>query len=60
VPGTARLVRIMAKQGSNKVSTVKLANGQQTVTGEDTLGELFRVHFPDCKVIDDSCDDGQG
>jgi hypothetical protein len=60
VPGGARLMRIMAKQGTNKVSTVKLPNGQQRETGQGTLGELFRVHFPDSKLIDDSCDDGQG
>jgi hypothetical protein len=39
---------------------VKLPNGQQTETGKGTLGELFRVHFPDSKLIDDSCNDGQG
>jgi hypothetical protein len=53
-------MRIMAKQGTNKVSTVKLLNGKQTETGEGTLEELFRVHFPDSKLIDESCDDGQG
>jgi hypothetical protein len=53
-------MRIMAKQGANKVSTVKLPNGQQTEMGEGTLGELFRVHFSESKLIDDSCDDGQG
>jgi hypothetical protein len=42
------------------VSTVKLPNGQQTETGEGTLKELFRVHFPDSELIDDSCDDEQG
>jgi hypothetical protein len=52
-------MRIMAKQGINKVSTVKLPNGQQRKTGEGTLGELFRVHFSDSKLINDSCDDGQ-
>jgi hypothetical protein len=25
----------------------------------ETLKELFRVNFPDSKLIDDSCDDGQ-
>jgi hypothetical protein len=60
VPGDARLVRIMAKQRTNNVSTVKLPNGQQTENGKGTVGELFRVHLPDYKLIDDSCDDGQG
>jgi hypothetical protein len=60
VPGSARLMRIMAKQATNKVSTVKLPNGQQTETGKETLKELFRVHFPDLKQIDDSYDYGEG
>jgi hypothetical protein len=48
----------MAKQATNKVSTIKLPNGQHTKTGKETLKELFRVHFPDSKLIDDS-EDGQ-
>jgi hypothetical protein len=58
VPGGAGLMKIMAKQATNKVSTIKLRNGQHTQTGKETLEELFRVHFPDSKRIDDS-DDGQ-
>jgi hypothetical protein len=60
VPGSARLVRIMAKQATNRVSTVKRPNGQQTEMGKETLKELFRVHLPNSKLIDDSCDNGQG
>jgi hypothetical protein len=56
VPGGARLVKIMAKQATNKVSAIKLPNGQHTQTGKETLKELFRVHFPDSKLIDDSGD----
>jgi hypothetical protein len=52
-------MKIMAKQGTNKVSTVKLPDGQHTQTGKETLKELFRVHFLDSKLIDDS-GDGQG
>jgi hypothetical protein len=51
VPGSARLVRIMAKQGTNKVSTVKLPNGHQTDTREETLKKLFRDHFSDFKLM---------
>jgi hypothetical protein len=51
-------MKIMAKQATNKVSTIKLPNGQHTQTGKETLKELFRVHFPDSNLIDDS-DDGQ-
>jgi hypothetical protein len=43
-----------------RVSTAKLPNSEQTKTGKETLKELFRVHFPDLKLIDDSHDDGQG
>jgi hypothetical protein len=60
VQGSSRLMRIMAKQAANKVSTVKSPNGQFTQMGKDTLKELFRVHFPDSKLIDESYDDGQG
>jgi hypothetical protein len=60
VPGSARLMRIMAKQVTNRVSTVKLPEGQHTQTGKETLKELFRVHFPDSELIDNSYDDGQG
>jgi hypothetical protein len=46
-------MKIMAKQATNKVSTIKLPDGQYTQTGKGTLIELFRVHFPDSKFIDD-------
>jgi hypothetical protein len=49
----------MAKQATNKISTIKLPVGQHTQTGKETLKELFRVHFLDSKVTDDS-GDGQG
>jgi hypothetical protein len=49
----------MAKQATNKVSTIKLPDGQYIQTGKGTLEELFRVHFPDSNSIDDS-GDGQG
>jgi hypothetical protein len=51
-------MKIIAKQATNKVSTIKLPNGQHTQKGKETLKELFRVHFPDSKLVDDS-DDGQ-
>jgi hypothetical protein len=50
----------MAKQATNRLSTVKLPNGQLTETGKGTLEELFRVHFPDSKPIDNSRDKQQG
>jgi hypothetical protein len=52
----------MAKQALNRVTTIttiKLPDGQYTQTGKGTLKELFRVRFPDSKLVGDS-DDGQG
>jgi hypothetical protein len=48
-------MKIMAKQTT---ITSKLPDGQYTQTGKGTLKEVFRVHFPDSKLIEDS-DDGQ-
>jgi hypothetical protein len=39
-------MKIMAKQATNRVSTIKLPDGQYTQTEKETLKELFRVHFP--------------
>jgi hypothetical protein len=52
-------MKIMAKQATNKISAIKLPDGQHTQTGKETLKELFRIHFPDSKLIDDSGGDGQ-
>jgi hypothetical protein len=46
----------MAKQETNRVSTFKLSDGQCTQTGGETLKEIFRVHFPDSILTDDSND----
>jgi hypothetical protein len=35
-------MKIMAKQATNKVSTIKLLNGQHTQTGRETLKELIQ------------------
>jgi hypothetical protein len=51
--------QIMEKPATNRVMPIKLLGGQYTQTGKGTLKELFRVHFPDSKQIEDS-DDGQG
>jgi hypothetical protein len=48
---------IMAKQATNKFSTIKVPDGQHTQTEKETLKELFRVHFPDSNLTDG---DGQG
>jgi hypothetical protein len=59
VPGSARLMKVMAKQATNQVSTIKLPDGKHTQTRKETLKELFRVHFPESMLTDDS-GDGRG
>jgi hypothetical protein len=56
VASSARLIRVMAKQVTNRVGTIKLPDGHYTWTGRDTLKELSRVHFPDSRITDDSGD----
>jgi hypothetical protein len=53
VPGSSRLMRIMAKQTTNRVSTIKLHDGQYILNWKR---EIFRVHFLDFKLIEDSDD----
>jgi hypothetical protein len=49
-------MKITAKQATNKMSTIKLPNGQHIQTGKETLKERFKVYFADTKLIDDSKD----
>jgi hypothetical protein len=37
VPGSGRLMRVMAKQATNQVSTIKLPDGKHARTGKETL-----------------------
>jgi hypothetical protein len=48
-------MKIMAKQVTNMVSTIKLPDGQCTQTGGQTL-KLVTVHFLDSTLNDDSYD----
>jgi hypothetical protein len=50
----------MAKQATCRLSIVKRHNDQQTEKGRETLKEMFRVHFSDSNLIDDSYDNGEG
>jgi hypothetical protein len=43
---SSRLMKIMAKQATNKISTIKLSDAQYSQTGKETLKDLFIVHFP--------------
>lgn len=47
------------KQAIIRDSTIKVLDFQYTQTRKDTMEELYRVHFPDWKVIDNP-EDGQG
>jgi hypothetical protein len=60
ISGTARFTRILGKQTTNKVSIIKLPDGQYTQSEKERLKELFRVDLPDSKLIDDSYNDRQG
>jgi hypothetical protein len=40
IPGSVRLMKIMSKQATNKVNTVRLPNRQFTQTGKGTLSKL--------------------
>jgi hypothetical protein len=53
------IMKIMAKQVTNKVSTIKLPDGKHSQAGKVTLKEMFRVHFPERKLIHGS-GNGQG
>jgi hypothetical protein len=52
-------MKIMAKQVTNRAGTIKLPGSLYMQTGRETLKDLFRVQFPDSKLIDDS-GSGQG
>ena len=38
-------MRIMASHSTNRLQSVQLPDGQHTQSGEETLWELYRVHF---------------
>jgi hypothetical protein len=52
-------MKIIAKQVTNMVSTIKLPDGQYTQTGRVTLKEIFRAYFPNFTLTEDS-NYGQG
>jgi hypothetical protein len=52
-------MKVMAKQATNRVSTLKLPDDRYPQTGRETLKELFRAHFPYSKFTDYS-DNGHG
>jgi hypothetical protein len=59
VRGSARFMKNMAKQATNKVSAIKLPDGQYSPTGKETRKEMSRINFPDSKLIDDLYDEGE-
>jgi ABC-type transporter Mla maintaining outer membrane lipid asymmetry ATPase subunit MlaF len=56
VPGKTRLMKVMAKQVTEKVGSVKLHNGCYNQTGSEALQKLCSVHFLDCRLTDGSKD----
>jgi hypothetical protein len=46
VPGSARLMRVMAKQANNQVSTIRLPDGKHTQTGKETLKKTVQGPLP--------------
>lgn len=47
-------MKVMAKQATIRISTINLSDGQNTQTGKETLKKLYRIHFQDSRLIDDS------
>jgi hypothetical protein len=45
---------MVAKQATNRVSTIKLPDDQYTKTGGEIVRESFSVHFSDAMLIDES------
>ena len=52
----ARIMKIMSKSPFTRVSSVRDSHGNLTDSGESTLKELLKVHFPDSKEVRDSTD----
>lgn len=50
-PDKSKIGVIMAKDKAEGLSTIKLPDGKFTDTGEGTLKQLFKVHFPGSKVL---------
>jgi hypothetical protein len=42
------------KKATKRISTIKLPDHQHTQTGSETLRQLFRIHFQDCRLTDES------
>ena len=47
----ARVIKFMARDRSCRLNTIKLPNGNFTNSGDETLAEMPRVHFPNSKVV---------
>jgi hypothetical protein len=47
-------MKIMAKQATNRVSTIKLPDCHYTQTRKETLKELFTVHLSNSMLSEDS------
>lgn len=54
-PETARLQKILAKDHSNGLGTLKKENGTLTNSTQETLELMMRIHFP-CSAINSTED----
>ena len=60
VSSTSRLVKVLSKDKTNEIGSIRLSDGTFTTTGADTLVEMLRVHFPGCTAVDSDADNTSG
>jgi ribonuclease HI len=53
VSATAKLAKVMTRDRDCKLGSVRLPDGCYTKSGEGTLAEMLRVHFPDARRIEE-------
>lgn len=51
ISATSKLVKLMSKDKSCGLNTVKLVNGNYASSGKEILDEMFRVHFPGSREV---------
>ncbi|KAG5683018.1 hypothetical protein PVAND_012328 [Polypedilum vanderplanki] len=53
VSPTARLHKILSKDRSNQVDTLRLSSGEYVSEETEVLKHLLSTHFPECEVVSD-------
>ena len=59
IPSGARLMEVLKSDARNKIGTLKRADGNFTITGQEIPKILPDTHFPDSKEVD-NCPKDQG